>query len=275
MDNDISLAYWLLRLSQYSRIASMPWSNDDLIIRHSKIEREMALPEVSYLGYLFVYRTSLSWRDMQREFARNDSKEGMYIFAVGESWSVCPPEGGATSTEFLARNEALPTFLVPRKEKNKKKKKRKKDRGKGKAILKTLWSVSFADIREPMKKATGVIFPGCDFEESANYTIYSLQKRPIMDKRERASPERQRSFIADGERNSSHFLSLSLSLSFSLSIDGELVLNPTAHGTRASLSLLPGRSSATRQTRRLEYVVPGRRERKKGTKGSHAVRHAG
>ena len=125
MDNDISLAYWLLRLSQYSRIASMPWSNDDLIIRHSKIEREMALPEVSYLGYLFVYRTSLSWRDMQREFARNDSKEGMYIFAVGESWSVCPPEGGATSTEFLARNEALPTFLVPRKEKNKKKKKEK------------------------------------------------------------------------------------------------------------------------------------------------------
>ena len=67
-----------------------------------------------------------------------------------------------------------------------------------------------------MKKATGVIFPGCDFEESANYTIYSLQKRPIMDKRERASPERQRSFIADGERNSSHSLSLSLSLSFSL-----------------------------------------------------------
>ena len=128
-----------------------------------------------------------------------------------------------------------------------------------------------------MKKATGVIFPGCDFEESANYTIYSLQKRPIMDKRERASPKRQRSFIADGERNSSHSLSLSLSLSlsFSLSIDGELVSNPTAHGTRASLSLLPGRSSATRQTRRLEYVVPGRRERKKGTKGSHAVRHAG
>lgn len=42
---------------------------------------------------------------------------------------------------------------------------------KGKAILKILWSVSLADVREPMKKATRVIFPGCDFEESANYTI--------------------------------------------------------------------------------------------------------
>lgn len=38
---------------------------------------------------------------------------------------MCPPEGGATSTEFLARNEALPTFLVPRKEKSKKKKEEK------------------------------------------------------------------------------------------------------------------------------------------------------
>lgn len=95
------------------------------LFNNSKIEREMALLQVSYLGCLFVYRSSLNWRGMQREFARNDSKEGMYIFAVGESWSVCPPEGGATSTEFLARNEALPTFLVPRKEKSKKKKEEK------------------------------------------------------------------------------------------------------------------------------------------------------
>lgn len=50
---------------------------------------------------------------------------------------MCPPEGGATSTEFLARNEALSTFLVPRKEKSKKKRRKGKE-GKGKAILKTL-----------------------------------------------------------------------------------------------------------------------------------------
>lgn len=128
------------------------------LFNNSKIEREMALLQVSYLGCLFVDRSSLNWRGMQREFARNDSKEGMYIFAVGESWSVCPPEGGATSTEFLARNEALPTFLVPRKEKSKKKKK-KRERGKGKSDPKNSLKRKLRRHSRTHEKSYGSNFP--------------------------------------------------------------------------------------------------------------------
>lgn len=92
---------------------------------YSKIEREMALLEVSYLGCLFVYRSSLNWRGMQREFAKNDSKEGMYIFAVGESWS----SGRWGNVDGIFSTERSSPHILGSSER-KKQKKKKKEKGK-------------------------------------------------------------------------------------------------------------------------------------------------
>lgn len=87
--------------------------------------------------------------------------------------------GVVASVEFLARNEPLPTR---EKERERGIGKRKEKSDPKNSLKRKLRRRS----RTHEKKKKRVIFPGCDFEESANYTIYPLQKRPIMDKRERA-----------------------------------------------------------------------------------------
>ena len=132
--------------------------------------------------------------------------------------------GVVASVEFLARNEPLPT------------REKERERGIGKRKEKSDPKNSLERklrrrSRTHEKKKKRVIFPGCDFEESANYTIYPLQKRPIMDKRERARrdyghkrEERERDKTQEGnveeEREPAHNLhiyiySLSLFLSSS------------------------------------------------------------
>lgn len=169
--------------------------------------------------------------------------------------------GVVASVEFLARNEPLPTR---EKERERGIGKRKEKSDPKNSLKRKLRRRS----RTHEKKKKRVIFPGCDFEESANYTIYPLQKRPIMDKRERARrdyghkrEERERETRHRRETWKKkenlhttyiytyiyiHFLSSSLR-PFSFPLDR------TANSFRIQRhppSLLPGRSSATQQTRR-------------------------